>query len=126
MNVPSEFRYTKSHEWVLEEGKGVKVGITDYAQEALGDLVYVELPEVGDTFRAGDSFAVVESVKATSDVVAPADGRVAEVNETVADSPEAVNEDCYGAWLVKLEDVGRMDGLLSAAEYEVFLEEEEE
>lgn len=125
MNVPANLKYNKTHEWVLEEGGKVKVGITDHAQDALGDLVYVELPEVGDALQKGDSFAVVESVKATSDVMAPVSGTVVSVNEGIVDEPEAVNTDCYAAWFVELENVEDMQDLLSAEEYEKFLAEEE-
>ncbi len=124
MSVPQNLKYTKTHEWILEEGGKAKVGITDHAQEQMGDLVYVELPEVGDSFAAGENFAVVESVKATSDVEAPVGGKVAAVNEALADEPGAVNEDCYGAWFIELEDVSDDGTLLSAAEYEEFLKSE--
>ncbi|MDL2236909.1 glycine cleavage system protein GcvH [Christensenellaceae bacterium OttesenSCG-928-K19] len=126
MNIPSDLKYAESHEWVKELGGGkVQVGITDHAQEELGDLVYVELPQVGDVLEHGDNFAVVESVKATSDVIAPVDGTVSAINEEVADSPEIVNSDCYGAWLVELEGLGHLDELMDAEEYEKFLAEQE-
>ena len=125
MNVPENLKYSKSHEWIADtEGGRVRVGISDHAQEALGDLVFVELPEVGDEFAAGDNFAVVESVKATSDVIAPVKGKVFAVNEALADSPENVNADCYAAWFVELEDVEKPGDLLDAAQYSKFLEEE--
>ncbi|HBU13003.1 MAG TPA: glycine cleavage system protein GcvH [Clostridiales bacterium] len=123
MNIPENLKYTKSHEWVSDAGNGkVKVGITDHAQQELGDLVFIELPQQGDSFNQGDGLAVVESVKATSDIMAPVTGVVTGVNETLTDTPEAVNEDCYGAWLVEMEGVA--EGLLSAEEYRAFLQEE--
>ena len=119
-NIPDNLKYTKSHEWVKDEGDGsVTVGITDHAQELLGDLVFVELPEVGAELSAGSECAVVESVKAASDVYSPVDGEVLAVNEDLADSPEAINEDPYGAWIfkLKLSDPAQLDGLLDAAAY---------
>ncbi len=119
-NIPDNLKYTKSHEWVKDEGDGsVTVGITDHAQELLGDLVFVELPEVGAELSAGSECAVVESVKAASDVYSPVDGEVVAVNEDLADSPEAINEDPYGAWIfkLKLSDPAQLDGLLDAAAY---------
>jgi glycine cleavage system H protein len=125
-NVPGELKYTRSHEWVREEGDTVTVGITDHAQEELGDVVFVELPQVGDSFGAGESFGVVESVKAVSDLYAPVGGEVVEVNESLNDSPEKVNEDPYGeGWMIKLRAEGSGD-LLSAADYEKHLSEEAE
>jgi len=127
--IPSELRYTKSHEWVMPEGEGtITVGVTDYAQEALGDLVFVELPESGEGLNAGDACCVVESVKAASDVYAPVNGEVVEVNEQLADSPELVNEDPYGeGWLMKIsiEDESALDDLLDAEAYEKLVAEEE-
>lgn len=127
MSVPKNLKYTKSHEWVemLLDGKA-RIGITDYAQETLGNLVYAELPQEGDVFAIGDNLAVVESVKASSDVYAPIAGTVAAVNEALADSPEMINDDSYGAWFVELSSVNT-DGaeLLSPEEYEKVLEEEE-
>jgi len=125
MSVPKDLLYASSHEWVklLEDGKAL-VGITDYAQESLGDLVYVELPHVGDVFQEGDNLAVVESVKATSDVFAPIDGKVSAVNEQLEDTPEAINEDSYDAWIVEMEELGEVN-LMSPEEYETFLEEAE-
>ena len=119
--VPSDRRYTESHEWVRRESDGtLTVGITDHAQAALGDLVYVELPAVGKTLAARDAAAVVESVKAASDVYAPVGGEVVAVNEALRGTPEQVNADAYGAWLFKLKpaDAGAVDGLLDAAAYE--------
>jgi glycine cleavage system H protein len=125
LSVPEELRYTRSHEWVRTEGDTATVGITDHAQEELGDIVFVELPEQGATFEAGDAFGTVESVKAVSDLYAPVGGEVVEINEALNDSPEKINEDPYGqGWLVRLR-VSDDAGLLSAAEYQRVLEEEE-
>ena len=126
MSVPEELQYTKSHEWVRTEGDTATVGITDYAQDELGDIVFVELPEAGATFEAGDSFGTVESVKAVSDLYTPVGGEVVEVNETLDDSPEKINEDPYGeCWIVKLRVSDEGAGLLSASDYVQLLEEEE-
>jgi glycine cleavage system H protein len=126
MNVPEELQYTKSHEWVRTEDDTATVGITDYAQEELGDIVFVELPEEGATFEAGDSFGTVESVKAVSDLYSPVGGEVVEVNEALNDNPEKINEDPYGdGWIIKLRTSGEGAELLSASEYEKLLEEEE-
>ena len=120
MNIPSNLKYTKSHEWVRVEGDGtITVGITDHAQELLGDLVFVELPEVGKEFDAEQEAAVVESVKAASDVYAPISGTVTAVNTSVSDSPEAVNQDAYAAWLFKMKpaNIADVDALLDATAY---------
>ena len=125
MSVPEELQYTKSHEWVRTEDDTATIGITDYAQEELGDIVYVELPEEGATFDAGDSFGAVESVKAVSDLYTPVGGEVVEANEALGDNPEKINEDPYGdGWIVKLR-VSDEGDLLSASDYEQLLEEEE-
>ena len=125
MSVPEELQYTKSHEWVRTEGDTATIGITDHAQDELGDVVFVELPEVGATFDAGDSFGTVESVKAVSDLYTPVGGEVVGVHETLNDQPEKINEDPYGeGWIVKLS-VSDEGDLLSASDYEQFLEEEE-
>lgn len=119
-NTPAELKYAASHEWARLEGGIVTVGITDHAQDALGDLVYVELPSVGDQIAAGDEAGVVESVKAASDIYAPVSGEIVEVNEALADAPETVNGDPYGAgWLYKIKasDASELDKLLSADEY---------
>lgn len=120
-NIPNELRYTKSHEWVRLEGDGsLTIGITDHAQGLLGDLVFVETPEVEDTFVAGDDCAVIESVKAASDVYCPIDGEVIESNEALADAPETINHDAYGdGWIFKIkpEDEGAFAELLTADEY---------
>jgi glycine cleavage system H protein len=125
LSVPEELQYTRSHEWVRTEGDTATIGITDHAQDELGDIVFVELPETGATFDAGDSFGTVESVKAVSDLYTPVGGEVVEVNEARGDSPEKINEDPYGeGWIVKIQVSGEAD-LLSASDYEQFLEEEE-
>jgi glycine cleavage system H protein len=125
LSVPEELQYTKSHEWVRTEDDTATIGITDYAQEELGDIVFVELPEEGATFDAGDSFGTVESVKAVSDLYSPVGGEVVEVNEALSDNPEKINEDPYGdGWIVKLR-VSDEGDLLSASDYEQLLEEEE-
>ena len=120
MNIPAELKYTESHEWVRAEDDGtVTVGITEYAQDALGDIVFVELPAVGKSFTAGDDAAVVESVKAASDIYAPLSGEVTEVNQAVADAPESINADAYANWLFKLKpsDANAINGLLDAGAY---------
>jgi glycine cleavage system H protein len=121
MNVPKDLKYTDSHEWVRRESDGtLTIGITDHAQEALGDLVFVELPAVGRKLDAREACAVVESVKAASDVYAPVAGEVIAVNDTVTGAPERVNEDAYAAWLWKMKpaDASALDVLLDAAAYE--------
>lgn len=126
-NIPAELKYAKSHEWAkLEEEGVVRVGITDHAQEALGDLVFVELPELGDTVEAGGDCAVVESVKAASDIYSPVSGEIVEINEALSDSPESINDDAYANWIfaVKASDLAELDGLLNAAGYEAVAEEE--
>ena len=120
MNIPSNLKYTKSHEWVRVEGDGtVTVGITDHAQELLGDLVFLELPDVGKELAAEQEAAVVESVKAASDVYAPIAGTVTAVNTSVSDTPEAVNQDAYAAWLFKMKpaSIADVDALLDANAY---------
>ena len=122
-NVPDDLKYTKKHEWVRIEGNKVTLGISDHAQGELTDIVYVEIPEVGDEFQAGDEIAVVESVKSTSDIFTPVSGKVIEVNSALEDGPEVINSDPYGkGWLVVLEcsDVNS-DVLISAADYKAFL-----
>ena len=120
-----QLKYTKSHEWVLENADGtVTVGLTDYAQKELGDLVFVNLPIEGDEVTAGESFGDVESVKAVSDVFSPVSGTVAEVNEELLDAPQLINEQPYEAWLIKVENVGDEEELLTAAEYEAFIQGE--
>jgi glycine cleavage system H protein len=120
MNIPADLKYTESHEWVRVETDGtLTVGITEYAQDALGDIVFVELPKVGKAFTAGDDAAVVESVKAASDIYAPVSGTVTAVNQPVADAPDSINADAYSAWLFKLQpsDANAVNGLLDAAAY---------
>lgn len=126
MKHPEELRYSRSHEWVkkLEDGT-VVIGLTDYAQDALGDLVFVNLPEEGDEVTAGEAFADVESVKAVSDVFSPVTGTVAEVNEALLDAPELMNEDPYEAWLIRVENVTDEEELLDASAYIEFYESEE-
>ncbi|MGI6695891.1 MAG: glycine cleavage system protein GcvH [Christensenellales bacterium] len=124
MNVPNELRYSKSHEWVKMEGDTALVGITDFAQNELGDLVFINLPNVGDVVARDEAFADVESVKAVSDIISPISGTVAEVNEELGDAPERINEDAYAAWIVRLSDLSDLDDLLSAQEYEAFIKEE--
>ncbi|MBO8168102.1 MAG: glycine cleavage system protein GcvH [Thermoanaerobacteraceae bacterium] len=124
---PEDLKYSKDHEWVKLDGNIATVGITHYAQDQLGDVVFVELPMEGDSFEAGNGFGVVESVKAVSDVYAPVSGTVIEVNEKLLESPELVNEDPYGdGWMIKLEVAGEseVDRLMDAREYEAFIEEE--
>ena len=124
MNHPAELKYSKSHEWVKTEGNVVVVGISDYAQDALGDLVFVNLPQVGDAVTAGEAFGDVESVKAVSDLICPVSGTVCEINEELVDSPELLNSDCYGAWIIKVENVTDEEDLLDNVAYEAFCAEE--
>ncbi len=125
MSVPEELQYTRSHEWVRTEGDTATIGITDHAQDELGDIVFIELPEQGATLEAGDSFGTVESVKAVSDLYTPVGGEVVEVNDALDSSPEKINEDPYGdGWLVKvrLSEAAELDELLDADAYEATLE----
>ena len=121
MAVQKGLLYTKDHEWVKEEGGEYVVGISDYAQSELGDLVFVNLPEEGDSVTKGESFSDVESVKAVSDVISPLTGVVSAINEAVLDAPESINNSPYEAWFVKVKDVTEKEELLSAEEYEEFL-----
>lgn len=125
MNIPENLLYSKSHEWVqfLAEDQAL-VGLTDFAQDQLGSLVFVNLPEVGDEIGVGDPIGDVESVKAVSDVYSPVGGTVTKVNEELLDTPEAINQDPYGAWLVEMSEIKTRDTLLSAADYEAFCLEE--
>jgi glycine cleavage system H protein len=128
MEFPEEFKYTEEHEWVSIEGDIVTIGISDFAQEALGDIVFVELPEVGYQAEAGKTFGVVESVKAVSDIYSPVTGEVVEINEELPDTPELVNSSPYeGAWMlkIKLNDKAQLDGLLDAEAYQAFVEEQD-
>ena len=126
MPYPTDRKYTKQHEWIQVNGNNAAIGITDYAQESLGDIVFVEAPKVGSELTAGKTFGTVESVKAVSDLFAPASGTVTEVNADLATSPEKVNKDAHGSWMVKmtLKNPGELDALLSAADYEKFVTEE--
>ena len=124
MNYPVELKYTKDHEWMKLEGDIAVVGITDFAQDALGDVVFINLPEVGDTVTAGESFGDVESVKAVSDVNSPVTGVIVEINEELNDSPENLNSDPYGSWIIKVENITETEDLMDAAAYEAFCAEE--
>ena len=126
MSYPADRQYTKEHEWIQVNGNAATVGITNYAQESLGDIVFVETPKVGAELTAGKTFGTVESVKAVSDLFAPASGTVTEVNVDLATSPEKVNKDAHGSWMVKmtLKDPSELGSLLSAADYEKFVAEE--
>ena len=126
MAYPATYRYTKEHEWIEVDGKIGTVGITDYAQNSLGDIVFVDLPKVGDTIEAGKSFGSVESVKAVSDLFAPVSGTVTAVNDELKDAPERINSDANRTWMLKVElsDAKQVDGLLTAADYEKFTSEE--
>jgi len=125
MNYPSSLKYTKDDEWLKIEGDTGVVGITDYAQNALGDIVFVELPKVGTEVTAGKPFGTVESVKAVSELFAPANGTVSAINEELANAPEKVNQDPYGAWMIKikLKDTGEAGKLMSSADYEKYASE---
>ena len=123
MTINPDLKYSKDHEWVKEEDGLFVIGISDFAQDALGDLVFVNLPEVGDAVTAGEAFGDVESVKAVSDLLCPVTGTVAEINEELLDAPEKLNEDPYGAWIIKVSDVTATEDLLDAAAYEAFCAE---
>ncbi|MBQ1678288.1 MAG: glycine cleavage system protein GcvH [Oscillospiraceae bacterium] len=124
MTINPDLKYTKSHEWIKEENGVALVGITDFAQDALGDVVFVNLPEAGDEVVAGESFGDVESVKAVSDLVSPVSGIVQAVNEELMDAPEMLNSDPYGAWIIKVEQINDYEALLDADDYEAFCAEE--
>ena len=124
MNFPAELKYSKDHEWVKFEGDVAIIGISDFAQDALGDVVFVNLPGEGDEATAGEAFGDVESVKAVSDLVSPVSGTIVAVNEELADAPEMLNSDPYGAWIIKVEGVTAQEELLDAAAYEAFCAEE--
>jgi glycine cleavage system H protein len=126
MAYPTDRKYTKEHEWIQASGTTAAIGITDHAQESLGDIVFVELPKVGAELTAGKTFGTVESVKAVSDLYAPASGTVTETNGELATSPEKVNKDPHASWMLKitLKNPGELDGLLSAADYDKFVAEE--
>lgn len=126
MNIPQELKYSREHEWVRVEGNRATVGITDFAQHQLGDVVFVEVPTAGAAVKAGQGFSVVESVKAVSDIYTPVSGTVAAVNDALNDAPETINGDPYGAgWIavIEMSDPGELDGLLDAAGYEKFTAE---
>lgn len=125
MELREGLLYSKSHEWVKEEGDEIVIGLTDYAQSELGDLVFVNLPEEGDELIVGEAFADVESVKAVSDVYVPVAGTVSEVNEELLDAPEKINEAPYEAWFVKVTEVTEKEELLTAEEYQAFVESEQ-
>jgi glycine cleavage system H protein len=126
MAYPIDLKYTKEHEWIKSDGKTATIGITSHAQDSLGDIVFVDLPKVGTELTAGKAFGTVESVKAVSDLFAPASGTITEVNGELATAPEKINKDAHAAWMVKitLKDPGELRGLLSAADYEKFVAEE--
>lgn len=123
MNFPKDVMYAKSHEWVkFEDDSTATIGLTDYAQNELGDLVFVNLPEPGDEISIGETFGDVESVKAVSDVFAPVTGTVAEINEELLDSPQLINEQAYAAWFIRVEGISEKEELMNAEEYEAYLE----
>ena len=127
MDTPEELQYTKDHEWLMIEGNAARIGITDHAQQELGDVVYVELPDVGKTFDKGESFGSVESVKAVSEIYMPLSGTVTEVNEVLADTPEEVNSSPYGeGWMIRIEiaDSSQISELITPDEYVTYVEEE--
>ncbi len=126
MSYPTDYKYTKEHEWIKADGKNATIGITHHAQESLGDIVFVDLPKVGTEIASGKTFGSVESVKAVSDLYAPASGAVVEVNPDLATEPEKINKDAHNAWMLKitLKDPAELNALLSAADYEKFVAEE--
>ena len=124
MNYPAELKYSKDHEWVRFEGDTAFIGISDFAQDALGDVVFINLPGEGDEAVAGETFGDVESVKAVSDLVSPVSGTITAVNEALADAPETLNADPYGAWIIKVEGVTATEELLDAAAYKAFCQQE--
>jgi glycine cleavage system H protein len=126
MAYPADFKYTKEHEWIKADGNSATIGITSYAQESLGDIVFVDLPKAGAEITAGKTFGSVESVKAVSDLYAPATGTVSAVNAELATAPEKINKDAHGAWMIKitLKNASELNSLLSSADYEKFVAEE--
>ena len=124
MNYPAELKYSKSHEWIKMDGDVAIIGISDFAQDALGDVVFINLPAEGDEVTAGESFGDVESVKAVSDLICPVTGVVCAVNEELLDAPELLNKDAYAAWIIKVENITDQEELLDAAAYEAFCAEE--
>lgn len=125
MNYPKELKYSKSHEWIRSEGDEVVIGITDFAQHSLGDLVFVNLPDVDDEVVIEEAFGDVESVKAVSDIMSPVSGKVTEINEELLDAPETINDAPYDAWFIKVGEITDTEDLLDASEYEKFTAEEE-
>lgn len=119
LEFPETMRYTEDHEWAAVDGETVRIGVSDYAQDQLGDIVYVEMPKVGDIFEKGDEFGTLESVKAVSEIYMPVGGEVVAVNEALIDTPEMINQDPYGAWIVEIRpnDAGEYDELMSAEDY---------
>ena len=124
MNFPTELKYSKSHEWIRTEDGVTVIGISDFAQDALGDVVFINLPAEGDSVTAGEALGDVESVKAVSDIISPVTGVICAVNEALADAPETLNSDPYGAWIIKVKDVDGSEELLDAAAYEAHCAEE--
>ena len=124
MNYPAELKYSKSHEWIKMDGDVAVIGISDFAQDALGDVVFINLPAEGDEVTAGENFGDVESVKAVSDLICPVSGVICAVNEELLDAPEKLNQDAYAAWIIKVENITDQEELLDAAAYEAFCAEE--
>ena len=124
MNYPADLKYSKSHEWIKMDGDVAVIGISDFAQDALGDVVFINLPAEGDEVTAGESFGDVESVKAVSDLICPVTGVICAVNEELLDAPELLNKDAYAAWIIKVENITDQEELLDAAAYEAFCAEE--
>ena len=125
MNDPTDLKYSQTHEWVKEEDGLTVVGISDFAQDSLGDIVFISLPAVGDTVTMGEALGDVESVKAVSDIISPISGVITEVNEALSDTPEDLNSDPYGSWIIKVQNVEAVEELLDAAAYEAFCAAEE-
>jgi glycine cleavage system H protein len=128
MDIPEDLRYTREHEWARMKGDRIVVGITDFAQDQLGDVVYVELPDVGDPVKKGEAFGVVESTKAVSELFAPVSGKVVEVNDPLSDAPETINEDAYEeGWMIAIQpsDPKELESLMDAKAYRAFVEEQE-
>ena len=126
MAFPADYRYTREHEWIKVDGNQATIGITDYAQNSLGDIVFVELPKVGDELSAGKSFGTVESVKAVSELYAPASGKVVAINQDLATAPEKINSDAHGSWMIKIQlsNTGEVNKLLSSQDYDSYVKEE--
>ncbi len=124
MKYPEQLQYSKSHEWIQMDGDTAIIGISDFAQNALGDIVFINLPQVGDETVAGEAFGDVESVKAVSDLISPLSGTVCAVNEALLDAPETLNSDPYGAWIIKVDGISGQEELLDAAAYEAHCQEE--